>query len=73
MYEQPVAGYNKYGNISERNYSNNNNNTSHNYFNFNQHTANDFSGTNVGMVSTERLPSSNDRDLSKLQAILHQK
>ena len=73
VYEQPVAGYNKYGNISERNYSNNNNNnTSHNYFNFNQHTSNDFSRTNVGMVSTERLPSSNDRDLSKLQAILHQ-
>jgi len=72
VYEQPVAGYNKYGNISERNYSNNNNNTSHNYFNFNQHTSNDFSRTNVAMVSTERLPSSNDRDLSKLQAILHQ-
>ncbi len=71
VYKQPVAGYNKYGNISERNYSNySSSSTSASYVNFN-HNKND-SSARIDLVATERLPLSNDKDISKLQAILHQ-
>eukprot|EP00944_MAST-04C_sp_MAST-4C-sp1_P004885 g4885.t1 len=61
VYDQPVAGFNKFGYISERNYSNDQN----------ELHGSAYQSTNVAVAFTERLPSNEDKDLSKLQAILH--
>ena len=61
VYDQPVAGYNKFGYMSQRNYSNDQN----------QVHGSAYQSTHVAVAFTERLPSNEDKDLSKLQAILH--
>ena len=61
VYDQPVAGFNKFGYISERNYSNDQNEVH----------GSAYQSTHVAVAFTERLPSNEDKDLSKLQAILH--